>query len=197
MLPPYFIFLIIPLKIVALIVCVDGMFLGKLKPDRISLALWSLPPMIGFATAISSGSGLAAIPVLLAAVAPLGLLVLSLFSKNGAWKIRRIDYICAVFAMMAITVWIFSQSLFWATFFAVLADVWASIPTIAKAWTNPETDSLWIYVFSGLGNMLGLGILTVWNFASAGFSVYLVLLSIIMITVLLRKKIWKPQLRHV
>lgn len=189
MLPFSVLVLLVPLKLAALFIATRGTMSGKLKPNRVSLALWSLPPIISFCIAFTNGATLSAIPVLLAGIAPLFILCVSLLSKQNHWKTHPGDYMSGAFSIIAIILWLTVNDPSLAIVFAIIADLFAALPTIVKAWRHPETESAWIYVLGGLGNIIGLLTLRTWDLATAGFSTYLVALAFIMISSIIHKKL--------
>jgi hypothetical protein len=180
MLPQPFLLLLIPLKLGSLFIATRGTLSGNLKPNRVSLISWALPPLIGFIIAFTNGAHLSAIPLLLAGGAPLFIFFLTFFSKHGPWKIHSIDYVGGFLSVIAAIIWVTIQNPIWATFILIAADIFAAIPTIIKTWKAPETESLMIYVLGGIGNIVGLATLTMWSIPTAGFSIYLVILGIVM-----------------
>jgi hypothetical protein len=189
MLPFSALLLLIPLKAAALFIATQGTLSGTLKPNRVSLVLWSLPPIISFCIAFTSGATLSAIPLLLAGAAPLFILCVSFLSRQSHWKTHTGDYISGLFSIVAIILWLTIQDPALGIVFAIIADLFAALPTITKAWQHPETESAWIYVLGGIGNIIGLLTLRVWNFSTIGFSIYLITLAAIMISSIIHKKL--------
>ncbi|MDB4983969.1 MAG: hypothetical protein JWM20_148 [Patescibacteria group bacterium] len=187
--------LLIPLKLISLVIVTRGTVSGNLKPDRVSLILWALAPLIGFAIAISNGAPFSAIPLLLAGAAPLFILGLTFFSKHKPWKTGTVEYASGLFSLIAIIVWIFAHDPVLATIVAIIADIFAALPTIIKTWKAPKTESLMMYVLGGIGNVIGLATLTVWTIPTAGFSIYLTLLGIAMMFVIAHKSIARRFIR--
>jgi hypothetical protein len=195
MLPLSFLLLLIPLKLASLFIATRGTLSGNLKPDRMSLLLWALAPLVGFVIAFTNGAYLSAVPLLLAGLAPLFIFVLTFFSKHTPWKMRFADYLGGIFSLIAIIIWIMIKDPVWATIVVIIADICAAVPTIMKTWKAPKTESLLIYVLGGIGNIIGLATLKVWSIPTAGFSVYLVLLGIAM-TIAITHRTLARKLHH-
>ncbi len=189
MLPLYTLALLIPLKITALVILGRGTRSGEIKPNRLSLALWSLPPLVSFCIAFLEGATFSALPLLLAGIAPLFILFLSFFSKQTPWKTRTRDYLSGAISLLAIITWIVVDNPVLAIIMLIIADIFAGIPTFIKTWEKPSTESAAIYSLGFLGNILGLLTLQQWGFATAGFGIYLVVFNIFMILLIIHKKI--------
>ncbi len=195
MLPLSFLLLLIPLKFASLFIATRGTLSGNLKPDRMSLLLWALAPLVGFVIAFTNGAYLSAAPLLLAGLAPLFIFALTFFSKHTPWKMHFVDYLGGVFSLIAIIIWIMIKDPVWATIVVIIADICAAVPTIIKTWKAPKTESLLMYVLGGIGNIVGLATLTVWSVPTAGFSIYLVILGVVM-SIAITHRALARRLRH-
>jgi hypothetical protein len=197
MLPLYTLFLLIPIKLAALFIIIRGTASGELKPNRVSLFLWSLPALVGFLISFSQGAYLSALPLLLAGAAPLFILFISFISKHKAWPTRKIDYVSGILSITAIILWLVVDQVWLATLFIIIADVCAGIPTFIKTWVKPATESVWVYILGTASCLIGLATLYIWTFATAGFSIYLLAFNILMIILILHKKFGKMIYRRV
>ncbi len=195
MLPLSFLLLLIPLKLGSLFIATRGTLSGNLKPDRMSLLLWALAPLVGFVIAFSNGAYLSALPLLLAGLAPLFIFGITFFSKHTPWKMHFADYLGGVFSLIAIIIWIMIKDPVWATIVVIIADICAAVPTIMKTWQEPKTESLMMYVLGGIGNIIGLATLKIWSIPTAGFSIYLVFLGIAMAIAITHRTLAR-RLRH-
>jgi hypothetical protein len=119
------------------------------------------------------------------------ILILTFFTKYAPWKIHLSDYLGGVLSMIAIFFWITVNDPARAILFLITADLFASLPTIRKAWKDPKTESLTVYALGILGNSIGLATLKTWNISTSGFSIYLIILGIIMIIAIMHRMITK------
>lgn len=60
-----------------------------------------------------------------------------------------------------------------AILFSIIADLLACIPTIVKAYHNPETENDLVFFFGVVNAALALLVITTWNFENFGFQLYL------------------------
>lgn len=154
---------------------------GKTKPNRISWLLWSIAPLIATAAGIKSGVTWAVIPVFMSGFGPLLILCSTFLNKSSYWKLEKFDYLCGFFSLLALVLWAITKNPTIAIFFAILSDATAAIPTLKKSWQNPKTETYTPY----LGGLFSVGTaffaITMWNFASLAFPMYLGIMNIVIV----------------
>jgi hypothetical protein len=186
----YLVFLAAGLSLVSAYVYVRSMLDGHAKPNRITWLMWAVAPIIGFAAAVSSGTRLAAVPVLMAGLSPFLIFAASFAVKEGYWELSKLDYACGILSALAILLWAATRNPDIAIVFAILSDTLASVPTLIKAWRYPETESPWVYstgVFSGLTGFLAI---TVWVFSQYAFPAYLVVMNGLLVLSIYGKRVF-------
>jgi hypothetical protein len=164
---------------------------GSTKPNRVSWFMWSIGSLIAAAAAISSGVGWAALPVFVSGLGPLLIFVASFANKNSYWKLESFDYLCGFFSITALVLWAITQEPEIAIIFAIISDVFACAPTIAKAWKRPETESGITHIASLFNALTSFVAIRSWNFASYAFPVYLAAASSSLIFSVYRKRFSK------
>lgn len=190
MLPAYFTLISIPLGLVGSILYIRDMYRGTVRPNRVSFFLWSLAPLIGSAIALSEGQSFLVIPIIMAGFNPLLVLCFSFARRVGYWKLEHFDYFCGLISLVALMLWIFAGAPLLAFVFAILADLFASIPTIRKAWRSPESESPFLYIISSLGNIVALLTIVTWDITSYGFPIYLTLANMAILAGVYRAKVF-------
>jgi len=154
---------------------------GRVKPNRVSWLMWAVAPIIGFAAEVSSGAGLAAVPVFMSGFCPLLIFAASFAVKGAHWKLFKLDYACGTLSALAIVFWAATRGPDIAIVFAILSDALASVPTLIKGWQYPETESLWPYLAGAFGGFTGFLTITAWTFSQYAFPAYLVVISILLV----------------
>lgn len=162
---------------------------GETQPNRVSWLLWSAAPLIGTAAALSDGVTWAILPVFMAGFSPLLVLFASFANKRAYWKLTGFDYVCGVFAVLALVLWAITKEPMVAIVFAILADLFAGIPTIVKAWHHPESESANAYVASLISVCLGLFAVKAWVPAEYIFTIYLIFINLAVIVAIYRKQL--------
>jgi len=73
--------------------------------------------------------------------------------------------------------------------FAVASDALASVPTITKAWANPETESIWPYVVGVFGAASSLVVASMLIFSAYVFPSYLIITNILVLLAIYRTQL--------
>jgi hypothetical protein len=153
---------------------------GITKPNKISWFFWALAPLIAFSAEIKQGVGWASLMTFVVGFFPLLVLISSFFNKNAYWKITKFDLFCGALSLSGLIFWQITRVGNIAILFSIVADGLACIPTIAKAWTNPETENWKVFLFSGINATITLMTLKYWNFQHSAFPIYILLADVIL-----------------
>jgi hypothetical protein len=160
---------------------------GRARPNRVTWGLWSLAPMLGFAAQINKGVGIQAAMTLSVALGPLFVLAASFISKHAQWKITRFDIICGTMALLGLMLWIATGEGLFALVLSIIADLFAGLPTVVKAWNHPETESPLPFGLAAIAALLTLATIRNWQFETYSFSLYILLMNITIGTLATRK----------
>jgi hypothetical protein len=115
-------------------------------------------------------------------------IIFSLIKKNGFWKINNFDLFCGFFSILALIIYIITNKLSVSILFAIISDGLASFPTIIKSLKFPETESPVIYTGGIMNNILALLIIKNWTFSIYSFSIYFIVINVIIIFSIYYKK---------
>lgn len=176
-------------SLLAAFVYIRSMFIGGPKPNRVTWLMWAIAPLIGTAAALSNGVGWAVLPVFMAGFSPLLIFTASFFAKKAYWKPSTFDYVCGVLSAFALIMWWLTNDPNIAIVFAIASDALASIPTLRKAWTNPETESVWPFIIGTFGAASSLAVATLWIFSEYAFPSYLIIINILILLALYNKQL--------
>ena len=61
--------------------------------------------------------------------------------------------------------------------FSLLADCMAAVPTLRKAYRDPHTETWMAFLCSGISAGITLLTITDWDFATAAFPIYILVMS--------------------
>jgi hypothetical protein len=182
MIPDYFAYLTILFSIAGSFFYIKDILYGKTRPNIVSWVFWAIAPLIG--TYIGYKSGIS-IPLLLstfmAGFSPLLVIVASFFNKKSYWKITRFDIWCGVLSFVSIIIWVTTKNGMLSLTFAILADLFASIPTIIKSWEHSETEIAINYSLGILNQLITFLIMKTFSFQSFSFPIYFVLVNLIIV----------------
>ena len=161
---------------------------GNAKPNKVSWLMWSVAPLIAFFAEISKGVTWAALPILMFGLVPLIILIASFFYKKSYWKIGTVDYLCGLFSFLALILWLATKEANVAIVFAIVSDFSASVPTLRKVLTNPETEPLKPYLAGVASALTSFAAVKYWTFPEYAFPVYSALLCMFFCFLIYRPK---------
>ncbi len=172
-----FTYLVIAAGLFNLLTCVSyarDTFLGKTKPNRVTWIMWTVAPLIAAAAAFSKGAGWVALPILMSGLSPAIVLIASFFNPKAYWKLSQLDYLCGACSILAFILWGITQEAAVAILFALLSDLFASLPTVIKAWKHPETESALAYIGGLVNSLAAFLVMQTFDFANLAFPIYLI-----------------------
>jgi hypothetical protein len=182
MIPEYFAYLSLLFGFIGTFVYIRDTIYGKTRPNRISWLFWSIAPLVGIYISYKSGIE---IPLLIstftAGFFPFIIFISSFLNKNSYWKINKFDILCGLLSFIAIIIWVTTKDGAISLVFAILADLFASIPTIVKSWNNSDTENITPYSFGILNQIITFLIITNFSFFNLAFPIYFVIINIIII----------------
>lgn len=161
---------------------------GKAKPNRVTWLLWGLFPMIIFVAQRAQGvEGLSWV-TFAAGFTPLLILLASFINKKAYWKTEPKDYYLMAAAIAGIILWALTDNPNLALTFALLADIFAGLPTVIKAYKYPETESWVAYAISTLGFGISILAIQTYTFENGAFVIYVFILNGLLAYLASRKK---------
>jgi hypothetical protein len=170
-------------------VYIRSMFKGNTIPNRVTWLMWAIAPLIATTAAVSNGVSWAVLPVLMSGFCPLLIFVASFFTRKAYWKLSKLDYLCGVLSGLALLLWYLTKEPNLAIAMAIASDAFAGLPTIIKAYNNPETESIWPYFTGIFSPMTSFAAAISWSFSEIVFPAYLVVINVLMVIIIYRKKL--------
>ena len=167
---------------------IRNIFYKNTRPNLVSFSIWAIAPFVGVFLQLKSGAGLSVLATFMAGFGPLLVIIFSLIKKNGFWKINNFDLFCGFFSILALIIYIITNKLSVSILFAIISDGLASFPTIIKSLKFPETESPVIYTGGIMNNILALLIIKNWTFSIYSFSIYFIVINVIIIFSIYYKK---------
>ena len=150
---------------------------GKVKPNRVSFLLWSIAPLIAFFAQIKQGVGLEALMTFSTGFLPFTVFIASFVNKQAEWKLTRFDLICGILSLAGLALWMITKVANVAIFFSIIAEGFAAVPTIVKAYKYPDTEIAWPWIATVFGVILTLLTLSTFTFANSGFIIYILVVN--------------------
>lgn len=186
----YLIYAAVAATLLAAFAYIRSMFKGGAKPNRVSWLMWAIAPIIAAAAAISNGVGLAAVPVFMAGFSPLLIFIASFLTKKAYWQLTKFDYVCGTLSAFALVSWYLTMDPNVAILFAIASDGLATVPTLTKAWSHPETESIWPFATGVFGSSTALAAATPWKFSAYAFPAYLLVVNLMVVVALYKQKLF-------
>lgn len=165
---------------------------GKTKPNRITWSMWAVAPLIGSAAAIAANADFwATSRIFLAGFMPLLIFAASFFNSQSYWKLNVFDLLCGAFSLLALLVWIAVDSPRLAILLTALADGFALLPTLRKAWKFPETETGITFLAGLIAVLLVLPSIPHWNIENSAFQIYLITANTLLVLTIYRRRLTK------
>lgn len=162
---------------------------GRTRPDKATWIIWTVLGVIIAASYYSSG---ARDSFWVTAAYPAGMLiVVALSFKYGKEGWSALDKACLLGAGAGLALWAATRDPALALYLTTSVDAIGGIPTIKKAYDEPQSESAWGWGLFLIANTLNLLAISEWTLAMAFYPVYVFILCIIMMALILRPA-WKP-----
>ncbi len=180
MLPENFVFLAAALNLIGGSGYIVATLRGQAKPHRVTWVIWTIAAFIAFAAEISDGVGIAALMTFVTGFGPAVVVAVSFISPHASWRISRFDIICGGLALGGLGLWVLTHTSAFAMVFAIAAAFIASIPTLLKAYSYPETENSSAFWLGA--SCAGVTMLTLdhWNLSHSGFPVYVAVIDLVL-----------------
>ena len=170
---------------------------GKTKPNRVTWSMWALAPLIGTAAALYAEADIwATSRIFLAGFLPLIVFSASFVNPKSYWKLTTFDLLCGACSVLALLLWIGIDSPRLAILFAALGDGFAAVPTIRKAWKNPETETGLTYLAGFIAVVLIIPSIPKWDIENSAFQIYLLIANSFLLFSVYRKRLRFGAVHH-
>jgi hypothetical protein len=187
----YLVLLGVAVQFVGITAYIKEVIKGNNKPNKVTWLLWSIAPLIASAAAISAGVTWAVLPVFMSGFGPLLVLIVSFASPKSYWKLESFDYLCGLFSLLALVLWLVTKDPVIAIMFAVASDGFAAIPTLIKSWQFPNTETASPFAAGLFSAVTSFFVIPSWTPAQYLFPVYLVAVNSALILTISIGKILK------
>ncbi len=130
---------------------------GRSQPNPITWFFWALAPAIVLFALLSKGS---TGPVLwitfVLSLGPAIVFLLSLYKSPWRAHFTPTTIVCAVLAVIGVVLWQITNNPLHAIIFSILVDLFASVPTLEKAYRRPRSEYPMPYAISALSMLITL-----------------------------------------
>ena len=133
---------------------IADIFRLKTTPHSYSWLVWTLLQVTSAFAMLSGGAGIGAIPTAIGGGLCAFVFLLSL--RYGTKNITAFDAVCLVGALLTTAVWFFSRNALLSIMLTSVIDFLAFLPTFRKSYAEPYSETVSLYLLSGIANGLSL-----------------------------------------
>jgi hypothetical protein len=145
---------------------------GKVQPNKATYFLWSIAPLVAFASQLSQGVGIQSLMTLSVGLFPLTVFIASFLNQKAFWELSKFDYVCGLLSLIGLILWYITKIGNIAIVFSIFADFLATLPTLVKGYKHPETEIGWPWLLAAISGLFTLISIEKWDFAHYGFPLY-------------------------
>lgn len=174
------------LGVVGFIPYIISILRGKTRPNQATWFIWTLVGgLLAFSYLFEGDKNTIWLP-LGYFLGPLVVALLSFRYGYSTWT--RLDKICIIAALISLLPWLLANNATGTLLINVLIDSMGAIPTIVKAYREPETEDFTAWLIFLIANTIEVLAITDWNMTVA-YPIYLFLIAGIIIAFILKDKI--------
>lgn len=155
---------------------VRDIFYGTTRPNAVTWFLWLFIQAIAIAAQISGGASWSIIMVIADGLAIVLVFILSI-TGYGYRSYDRFDIGCGVLGVIAIIAWQLTGTPLIAIILSVVADGFAALPTIRKAYADPWSEHPTGWAFTTVAAVVGIASTTQWDATNLIFPAYLAVVN--------------------
>lgn len=183
MLDQNFVFVGIALNVLGLSSYLIDTVKGKIQPNKVSWALWSIAPLVAFWAQTKQGVGIQSLMTLSVGLFPLIIFLGSFVNKKAYWKLNKFDLSCGALSLIGLVIWQITQVGNIAIIFSIMADGLAYVPTIVKAYKFPDSESGWPWLAISSNGLFTVLTIKNWNFVNFSFPLYFLFANLVVFVV--------------
>jgi len=180
MLPAWFVIFSVAIRLIGGTQYAWGVLHGKARPNPITWFLWGLTPIIAFFAQLSHGFSAQSLVLLTLGISPLVICVITLSKYNTREHFTPFSISCAALALVGIFLWQITAVTEVAIVFSILADIFATLPTLHKAYKDPSSEYSFPYLLSVVSMVIALLAVQDWVFTEYAFPLYMLGVNIIL-----------------
>jgi hypothetical protein len=115
---------------------------------------------------------------------PLLVFTASFVNRKSVWKLGKFDFFCGGLSFLGLLLWVLTREGNIAIVFSIVADGLAALPTVLKAYKEPETESYPVFLLAAISAIITLLTIDTWTFANYGFPLYILCICLLLTTLI-------------
>ena len=173
MLPAWFVVFSVAIRLIGGSQYVWAIIKGKARPNPVTWLLWGLTPAIAFIAQIQGGfTGQSAV-LLALATSPLVIFGVTVARHSIKEHLTPFAITCGVIALIGIVLWRITSLPELAIIFSIIADIFATLPTLLKTYKDRTSEYAVPYILSMLSMIITLLTIHDWAFTIYAFPLYM------------------------
>ncbi|HSX15280.1 MAG TPA: hypothetical protein VLF40_00650 [Candidatus Saccharimonadales bacterium] len=160
------------LNVIGYIPYIRDIWRGKVKPQRVTWAIWTILTTIAAVNQVKNGGGYSSLFFISTAVLVSITFLLSI--RKGMGGASKLDMICLVLAIALFGYWATVHDTRISTLIAVIIDGIGAVPTIIKTYKHPETETYIQWMLAGVAGILTVLAVTRLDWALIIYPLYVV-----------------------
>jgi hypothetical protein len=145
---------------------------GIAHPNPVSWFLWGIASMVAFCAQLGDLQPQSFVTLVLG-LTPLIISFIAVARNGLRAHFTPFTLLCGALAVAGIVFWQIADSPVLALLFAMASDILASLPTIHKAYRDPESEYALPYLLSALSMIITLITIKTWAFTIYAFPLYM------------------------
>jgi hypothetical protein len=143
------------LTLIAFFPYVRAILKKETQPHLFSWIIWGLTTCLVFVAQLTGGGGIGAWPTGISGLISLYIAVMA-YRYKADTHITRMDWICLMGALLSIPLWAVTSDPFWAVLLLTTIDTIGFVPTIRKAYHQPFSENMTMYLIMLFRNLVGI-----------------------------------------
>ena len=157
-----------------------SIFKGETRPHPFSWFIWGILTAIGFFAQIDDHAGPGASITGVSAVITFFIAAMGYY-KRADITITRTDWILFIATMMAIPLWLITETPLYSVMLITVIDSIAFYPTFYKSWYKPNQELVFEYILAALKYGLSIMALNHYSITTSLYPLSLVLMNVLFI----------------
>lgn len=154
---------------------IKAILAGVVKPQRVTWGIWTILTTIAFVNQVLNNGGYSAL--FFGSTVGLVGIVFLLSLVRGVGGASRFDIMILSMSLVLLVFWVIFRESYYSTLFAIAIDAFGAIPTLIKAYKQPQTEVFLQWILSALGGFLSLFAVPQITFILIVYPLYVVVMN--------------------
>jgi hypothetical protein len=180
MLPSWFVWFVVVIRLIGGGRYAWGVVQKKARPNPATWFLWGITPIITLLAQLQDGFNSQSIVLLALGITPLIVCGIAITKCGIRQYLTPLTLSCAAIAVLGIVLWRTTSQPSLAVIFSIIADIFATLPTLHKAYNDPSSEYPLPYMLSVVSMFITLLTITTWSFTTYAFPLYMLMVNVVL-----------------